>query len=391
MKQGLLILVILLVSCISMPQSIEPQINKSFNLHVDNTQIEVEDNKVDTKDNPSDVIVDIDIPIKRVKEGQLVSFPNLVAQDPDGDKIYYTFQTPLSVDGTWQTGPGDAGTYETVIIASDGNTYTRQPIRIIVESINAPPQILGLNDVKTREGETINLNYKIIDTDKDDVKVHIEGWKEEFPYTTTYSDAGVHSIKVIANDGTNTVERVVTISIEDVNRPPVLHEYDGIEVLEGDLVRVLADAEDSDGDKLSFTYGNPLNATGQWQTKEGDQGVYKAKITVSDGSLSDSTVLRIAVLRYNAAPLIKSLPDITVKEGEEVVVDVEAVDPEGDEVEIKWSGWMKSNKKVTNFLDQGTHLVTVTASDGVLEANETFTVTVIDVNRPPVFLPGAFD
>ena len=40
---------------------------------------------------------DSSLPRKEVKEGELVSFPNLKAVDPDGDPITYTFTAPLNL------------------------------------------------------------------------------------------------------------------------------------------------------------------------------------------------------------------------------------------------------------------------------------------------------
>src|SRR3989344_5666861 len=52
-----------------------------------------------------------EIPSIKVTEGQLISFPNLKAVDPDGDTILYTFSAPLNTSGQWLTKEGDAGEY----------------------------------------------------------------------------------------------------------------------------------------------------------------------------------------------------------------------------------------------------------------------------------------
>ena len=65
-------------------------------------------------------------------------------------------------------------------------------------------------------------------------------------------------------------------------------------------------------------------------------------------------------------------------------------DPEGDELTISYAGWMNTNTFTTTYESQGTHVVTITASDGINTAKKDVTVIVNDVNRPPEFGSGAF-
>lgn len=373
------ILLILLAGCMQLPQ---PQV-----ITPEPTTLQT---PINAEPTPANVLVE-DIPIKRVKVGDLVSFPNLNARDPDGDDIEYIFSYPLNKEGYWRTGPGDEGEYNTTIVITDGETESRQKVRIIVETKNAPPEIENVKDIKVFEGEVINLSARVIDPDGDKVNVKYVGWRTQFPYKTKHTDAGVHVVTIVANDGVNTVERAVTITVEEVNRPPVIHMFREVSVIEGDLIEVIPDAEDPDGDKLEFTFYPPLNSTGGWQTKEGDVGFYESNVTVSDGTFKDTTPLRIHVNSFNAKPIVQSLPDLTVKEGDTIDVTVEVEDPEGELISIKFSGWMDSHVKETTHQDAGIHLVTVSVSDGTHEVNESFQVIVENINRPPTFGPGSFD
>ena len=56
-----------------------------------------------------------------------------------------------------------------------------------------------------------------------------------------------------------------------------------INVMEGDLVKLNLKATDPDGDPLYYTFSEPLNEEGMWQTKKGDGGVYNASVMVTDG------------------------------------------------------------------------------------------------------------
>ena len=75
--------------------------------------------------------------------------------------------------------------------------------------------------------------------------------------------------------------------------------------------------------------------------------------------------------------------NIVVEETDTVRIDATATDPDGDKVEITYSGWMTSNSKATGYDDAGTYKVIVTASDGNSESSEEVTVTIKDKNRAP--------
>jgi len=64
---------------------------------------------------------------------------------------------------------------------------------------------------------------------------------------------------------------------------PVLKEPI-ITVVEGDFVDITPNISDPDtSDKLIYAFGEPLNSSGQWQTKVGDAGIYPVSVIVSDG------------------------------------------------------------------------------------------------------------
>lgn len=60
-------------------------------------------------------------------------------------------------------------------------------------------------------------------------------------------------------------------------KEPVIMAY------EGDFIDIIPNMSDPDGSELEYEFSAPLNSSGQWQTKEGDMGVYPASVIVSDG------------------------------------------------------------------------------------------------------------
>lgn len=332
------------------------------------------------------------IPTKTVTEGELVSFPNLKATDPDGDKITYTFTPPLDSVGKWQTKVGDAGEYRVTITASDGKNSVSQVVIVQVNPKNKPPVIkLASNEIKVKEGESVKLNAQISDPDGDKVSITYDGWMTSPTKATGYNDAGTHEAGIIASDGMATTRETITVIVENVDRAPILSAIADISVKEGEIVSVNPSAIDPDGDKIAFTFSKPLQSDGTWHTTGKDVGKYKINVTASDGSLLATTSFALTVESLNKAPIIQMADLITVDEGQTVTLSPVITDPEGDELTVTYSGWMKSNTYATTYEDSGSHLVTITVNDGINTAKKDVTVVVNDFNRPPTFGTGAFN
>lgn len=331
------------------------------------------------------------LPVKIVKEGELVSFPSLKAKDPDGDKLKYTFTPPLNEKGEWQTKQGDAGEYKITITADDGKTKTSQSVVIIVESKNKPPVIKILKDIAVKEGDKITLKPDISDPEGDSVTIKYSGWMTNNTKTTTHADAGQHRVDITANDGTNTVKETIIITVQDINRPPTLEAISDLRVKEGDKVSLKPRTSDADGDRVILTYSKPFNEEGTWQTETGDAGTYRINLTASDGKDSVSHTFVLHVESTNKQPTLEFRETtITINEGDIVTIYPEVTDPENDAVRVTYSGWITENSYQTDYDDAGVHTVTVTASDGINKVVKTVTVNVRDINRPPEFSPDAF-
>lgn len=151
-------------------------------------------------------------------------------------------------------------------------------------------------------------------------------------------------------------------------------------------------AVDPDGDAIKYTFSYPLNEKGEWQTKAGDAGEYKIKISASDGKNVAVQEVLVKVLSLNKPPVIRAVQKkITVNEGETVKLDFYVEDPDNKEVQIAYVGWMNAQTYITTYSDAGTHKVKVIVTDGTTTAEEEFEVVVNDVNRAPVFVKGSFE
>ncbi|MBT7902543.1 hypothetical protein HN587_01680 [Candidatus Woesearchaeota archaeon] len=154
-------------------------------------------------------------------------------------------------------------------------------------------------------------------------------------------------------------------------------------VTEGELVKLNVRANDPDGDELEYTFGNPLDEDGEWQTKEGDQGEYEVDVSVTDGKATTTQEIMVVVLSSNKAPMIDVLTEITLNEGETITLKPVVSDPDGDYVTVAYSGWMTTNTKDIGYDEEGEYEVVITANDGNHVVTKTVMVTVEDMNRAP--------
>lgn len=321
-----------------------------------------------------------------VTEGDLVSLAKLIAQDPDGDEITYTYSAPFNEFGLWQTNNGDEGKYLVTLTASDGVLSTTEQVRIIVEASNKGPVIDCPDYFIVSEGEFIDLPCTIYDREGDEVTFAVSGFMDELTYQTTYEDAGEYSVVITATDGAQSTIHEMELFINEQNRPPVVEEIDTLYAEELETVVVNVVATDPDNEPLTVYYPILFDEQGKWKTTRGDAGQYNLEVTVTDGVNDVIVPLEIIISEINVAPQVEALEPIIVQEGETITLDVVATDADGDDLTFTFSGFMDTATYTTTYDDAGEHEVIVTVSDGLHDVSTTVSIIVENVNRPPVFI-----
>ncbi|MBN1792754.1 hypothetical protein JW826_03660 [Candidatus Woesearchaeota archaeon] len=318
-------------------------------------------------------------------EGDLVHLrPEAV--DPDEDVVNYFFTEPFDSNGKWQTKEGDAGKYVVTVTATDGKANTTEEVTIVVHKAKKAPVIECPEEITVHEGDMITLNCNIYDPEGDQTVIEYSGFMKGPTYETTFEDAGEYTTLIKAKNKYKESQKTIKIQILNKNREPrVFLPSETITGTETDIITITPQVDDPDGDKVKLSFSEPFDGTGSWKTKIGDAGSYTVSVVATDGKLTAKKDVAVQVKMRNTAPTLKNIDDITVYEGETVKLPIDVYDREGDEVKVTVKGWMNSESYTTTYDDAGTYSVTVIASDGSFESSQTFKVTVVDRNRPPVF------
>jgi len=99
--------------------------------------------------------------------------------------------------------------------------------------------ILGADEIRVRlsasDGseiwnESINVSASDLNKDKLDYVWKLDGKEvsttNSYTYSPSYSDAGSHTVKVVITDGVKTAENLWSVTVENVNRKPVIEKIE---------------------------------------------------------------------------------------------------------------------------------------------------------------------
>ena len=194
----------------------------------------------------------------------------------------------------------------------------------------------------------------------------------------------------LANENSNAEAQLQADEVveEDVVLPSLGEEENNnlltIKVKENEMVRLNAKIVDPDKDPVTYSYTAPINQRGEWKTNYGDAGEYLITLSATDGKLTTTQEINLVVERVNVAPIITGVRDLTVREGELVAFLPKVSDPNNDKIEVTVSEPLKSGEFKTDHTSSGEYFITVVASDGELETQDTFKLMVMDVNERPI-------
>ena len=166
-----------------------------------------------------------------IDETQAIEF-SVSASDLNKDPLTYAWKldgVDVGNEATYayQSTYEDAGTHTVKVEVSDGLSSASKIWSVDVNNVNRKPVLEELDDITVKETDIITITALATDDDKDAITYAISDnrFKQEdnvFTWQTDYESAGTYEVTVTANDGQDTIEQGLTITVENVNRAPVI-------------------------------------------------------------------------------------------------------------------------------------------------------------------------
>jgi len=237
-----------------------------------------------------------------------------------------------------------------------------------------------------------------------------------FRWTPEYSQAGSYQnvLFTVTDNGDPLMSdyEEITITVGNVNRPPVLNPIGTKSIEEGKHLQFTITGTDPDGDLLLHSASNlPDGATFDpdtrmfsWTPGYDDAGNYQNVLfTVTDNGvpyMSDYEEITITVGNVNRPPILNPIGNKSIEEGKRLQFTVIGTDPDGDLLAYSASNlpdgatfdpdsqlfsWTPGYNSAGNY--QNIRFTAIDTGDNQESAVEEITITVGSVNRPPVLNP----
>jgi len=364
-----------------------------------------------------------------VDEGELLEFI-VNATDPDGTIPSLSAENlPSGADFTdnedgngtfsWTPTYTQSGNYDVTFNASDGEFWDTCTVDITVNNINQAPEITCPGSQSVDEGQLLEFVVSATDPDGTIPTLSAEDLPSgadftdngdgngTFSWTPGYDQAGDYDVTFVASDGFLEDSCVVDITVDNVNRPPVINCPGPQTVTEGELLEFVVSATDPDGtipslsaedlpSGASFSDNGDGTGTFSWTPGYDQAGDYDVTFVASDGFLEDSCIVQITVYEGENQPPVAVDDYAEVDEDtEDNMIDVldNDYDPNGDDLIIE-SVTDPSHGTVENHGDYVTYTpdqdyygddtFDYTINDGQGEtATATVDISVKNINDPP--------
>ncbi len=275
----------------------------------------------------------------------------LDATDPDQDPLTFSADTlppgariePLAQYGravlVWTPGPDDTGVHDLVITVRDngndgaGPVGTDQaPLRLVVRAANAAPLLLPVGPQQVDARQTLDLQLAAIDPDDDLLTFTarnlppgavLDRATGRLRWTPPPDAAGIYEgIELRVTDGADDSLETISITVNAVNRAPVLVPLPMQFGREGTETRFQLIAADPDGDPVVFEARDPLPRGAEFDTTSGSfrwtpgfdaAGTYQLAFAALDPSGAEAlTTVALDIADVNRAPVLAAANQIAI-------------------------------------------------------------------------------
>ena len=348
------------------------------------------------------------------------------------------FEQPGDLDGN--------NVYDVTIQATDDGSNTASlPVTVTVREVNEGPEVTGRTGFTISENQdlagatytaidpedpgSVMIRWSLTGRDAGDFAIDENG-QVTFRNVPDYerpADSGrdnVYEVTVRASDGRNYGHLEVTVTVEDVNEPPTVTGTDTFAFRENDTATLHTfRATDPEGSDVTWSVSGQdgghfavyqgmltLKRIPNFENPVDDDGdnVYEVTVVARDDAFNSGTLdVTVTVSDQNEGPEISGLQSLSFTENQatdRVLASYTATDPENPGASI--TRWSLTGHDAGDFtIDESGRLtfrnvpdyerpadsgrdnmyeVTVRASDGRLYGYLEVTVTVEDVNEPPL-------
>lgn len=323
----------------------------------------------------------------------------------------------------------DVASHEITVLVTDGDRSHSRTFTLTIEAVNDYPVLDAVGNQTASEdiGFSLGLTASDVDNSSDQLSFSVSGnpaWlaltdnlngTASLDGTPNQDDVGSSEITVSVSDSDLSGELSFILTVGAVNDNPVLQVVPAQDASEDISFTLGLSASDIDntGDELSFSVsGNPgwLGLTDNHDgtaslsgtPRQDDAGSSEITVSVNDDELGDELTFTLTVEAVNDEPTFEVTDDVpTAYEDTSFSYNVEAhdVDNTGEQLAFSVSGnpaWLSftDNHNGTASLegtprqeDVGSSEITISVTDGELDDEMTFTLTVDAVNDNPVLDP----
>lgn len=309
------------------------------------------------------------------------------------------------------TAGADPGTYTPV---ANGGNVTLQTVSGSAP-VNNAPILQGMGDQGGNELEELTFTINAEDPDGDDLTLSVTGLPDgigeyvgeaptqaspatwTFAWTPGEGDDGAYNVEFEVTDGDLNDTESLTLTVNEVNQPPVFDAMGDQTEDEGDTVGFTLTATDGDLPANDLTFGHegalPTGATlddetgvFNWPTAEADDGSHTITFTVDDGQGGQDTMdVTIDVTEVNTPPSL-SFAGIDPAQTQQVAIDgtltfdVAATDPDVPANDLRVEADTNELPAGPTYFAGGTFTWTPSAGEG---GSYDVTFTVQDDFTPP--------
>lgn len=318
------------------------------------------------------------------------------------------------------------GTYVLRLTVDDGALRTSDDVTITVIPENKPPAAEAGADQRIELPAKAILSGTATDDGLPAGSSLVTTWSRVAgPGTVTFDDAtqlatraaftaaGVHTLRLTATDGEDTVSDDLTITVDSENQAPLVAAGDDQFIVLPNGTTLRGTASD-DGWPYGSTFTtNWTTLSGPGKVTFGDTtnpettatftaaGVYVLRLSATDGRETRSDDVTITVDPINEAPLVSADADSVVELPEPAALRGSVTDdgwPRGSTLTQQWSvvagtgvtfADATAASTTATFVSAGTYTLRLTATDGALSVSDEVTLTVHPENQPPAVDAGA--